>query len=123
MPLLLRHALIRLLLLAVFFNTAIGMPAHQAEHLQQATAATLPAAPPAAEEAADAIDAEHGSELHGACAWCLAYAHLDAPPPASAAGHAEAWQADLPRPQARAAFVPDPCHWPFASRDPPRTVS
>ena len=39
MPLLLRHALIRLLLLAVFFNTAIGMPAHQTVHLQDATAA------------------------------------------------------------------------------------
>jgi hypothetical protein len=120
MPLLLRHALIRLLLLAVFFNTAIGLPAHQAEHLHQAMAASVISAQPTADEA---FDAEHGSEAHGACAWCLAYAHLGTPIASSAVTHAVAWQAERPRPQARAAFVPDPCHWRFASRDPPQAVS
>lgn len=119
MPLLLRHALIRLLLLAVFFNTAIGMPAHQAEHLQQATATAFSAWPTADEATAE----EHGSELHVACAWCLAYAHLGTVPLSSPPLHAVVRQAELPRPQARRAFVPDPCHWPFAARDPPRSVS
>jgi hypothetical protein len=120
MPLLLRHALIRLLLLAVFFNTAIGMPAHQTAHLQDAAAAAVLSAHPAADEA---VDAEHDSEAHGACAWCLAYAHLGITPTPSTATHAVAWQAGFLRPQARAAFVPESCHWPFASRDPPQAVS
>jgi len=118
MPSLLRHALIRLLLLAVFFHTVIGMPAHQAAHQQQAVAALAGA--PAADEA---MDAEHGSEVHAACAWCLAYAQLGNAPASLAAAVIAVPQAELPRPQAREAFVPDPCRWPFAARDPPRALA
>jgi hypothetical protein len=117
---LLRRVLIRLLLLAVFFNTVVGLPAHEADHLHQAAAemAALSAQP--ADEDADAP--EHGSEVHGACAWCLAFAHPGIAP-TSLPALALAVQAGLPRPHAPGAFVPSPGRWPFASRDPPRAVS
>jgi hypothetical protein len=118
---LLRRLLIRLLLLAVFFNTVIGMPAHEAEHLQQATAEVMALSAQPADEDADA--SEHGNEAHGACAWCLAYAHLGIAPTSLPAVHALAVQAGLPRPHAPGTFVPSPGRWPFASRDPPHAVS
>ncbi|MGK6307740.1 DUF2946 family protein [Variovorax sp. DT-64] len=119
MPLLLRHVLVRLLLLTVFFNTVIGMPAHEAEHLQQTTVAAWSAH--GADEDADA--SEHGEEAHGACAWCFAYAHLGAALTSPATVHATAWQADTPRPRAPETFVPAAGRWRFASRDPPHTDS
>ena len=117
---LLRRVLTRLLLLAVFSNTVIGMPAHEAEHLQE-TSAAVTALSAAADEGADA--SEHGNEAQGACAWCLAFAHLGIAPTSLPAVHALAVQAGLPRPQAPGTFVPSPGRWPFASRDPPHTVS
>jgi hypothetical protein len=119
MPLLLRHVLVRLLLLTVFFNTVIGMPAHEAEHLQQTTVAAWSAQ--GAEE--DANASEHGEEADGTCAWCFAYAHLGAALTSSAAVRAAAWQADIPRPRAPETFVPRAERWRFASRDPPHTDS
>jgi hypothetical protein len=118
---LLRRLLIRLLLLAVFFNTVIGMPAHEAEHLQQSAAAVTALSAQPADEDADA--SEHGSEAHGACAWCLAHAHPGIAPTSSPAVPALAVQAGLPRPQAPATFIPSPGRWPFASRDPPHAAS
>ncbi|MBT2304988.1 DUF2946 family protein [Variovorax paradoxus] len=118
---LLRRLLIRLLLLAVFFNTVIGMPAHEAEHLQQTAAAVTALSAQPADEDADA--SEHGNEANGACAWCLAFAHLGIAPTSLPAVHALAVQAGLPRPQAPGTFVPSPGRCPFASRDPPHAVS
>lgn len=118
---LLRRVLIRLLLLAVFFNTVIGMPAHEAEHLQQATAAV--AALSAQQAAEDADASGHDNEAHGACAWCLAHAQLGIALTPSPAVHACALQAGLPRQHASGTFVPSPGRWPFASRDPPQAVS
>ncbi|CAN7734146.1 DUF2946 family protein [Variovorax sp. LjRoot84] len=118
---LLRHLLIRLLLLAVFFNTVIGMPAHEAEHLQQTAAAVTTLSAQLADEDADA--SEHGNEAHGVCAWCLAYAHLGIASTSLPAVHALTAQAGLPRPHAPGTFVPSPGRWPFASRDPPHAVS
>jgi hypothetical protein len=114
----LRRALTRLLLLAVFFNTVIGMPLHEAVHLQETGAAV--AALPAAQANGDADAAEHGQEVDGACAWCLAYAHLGTALSSPPAAHALPVHASLPGPQALPPFVPSPGRWPFASRDPPR---
>lgn len=116
-----RRLLIRLLLLAVFFNTVIGMPAHEAGHLQQAAAEVTALSVQLADEDADA--AEHGNEAHGACAWCLAHAQLGIAPTPSPVVHALAVQAGLARPHAPGTFVPSPGRWPFASRDPPHCVS
>ena len=117
---LLRRVLIRLLLLAVFFNTVIGMPAHEAGHLQQAAAAEMALPGPLADDNADGP--EHGNEAR-ACAWCLAHVQLGIVPTSSPGVHALAVQADLPRPHAPGTFVPSPGRWPFASRDPPRASS
>jgi hypothetical protein len=63
-----RRLLLRILLVAVFLNTAIGMPLHAAAHL---------------EVAATAVEAEDGEGGHPLCAWCFACAHqFSAPPPA-----------------------------------------
>lgn len=108
--------LLRLLLLAVFFNTAIGVPLHLAagKHLQvAASAAQAPdTGPPAPEHA------EHG---HGACAWCLAQAQqahalASAAPPVPPCAEPAATQPLAPR----SCFIAAPDRWPFAARDPPR---
>jgi hypothetical protein len=117
----LRRALTRLLLLAVFFNTVIGMPVHEAVHLQEAKAAVAALQVPQANDDADA--AEHGQEVDGACAWCLAYAHLGTALSSPPAARGLPVHAGLPRPQALPPFVPSPGHWPFASRDPPRLLA
>lgn len=120
---LLRRVLTRLLLLAVFFNAVIGMPAHEAEHLQKAAAAVAVAALSAPQASDEADAAEHGQEANGACAWCLAYAHLGTALGSPPAAHVLPVNAGVPRPQALPAFVPSPGHWPFASRDPPCPVA
>ena len=111
--------LLRLLLLAVFFNTTIGMPLHEATHLQRTG--------PDVVQAWSSLDAEedvpvsgHGEQAHGLCAWCLAFGQQataltsTAIPPQAATGRT----AQRPPPPA-VAFVPSPGRWRFASRDPP----
>lgn len=103
--------LLRLLLLAVFFNTAIGAPAHEATHLAHL-----------AEAVGGHVD-EDGSapddDPHGACEWCHACTQAFAPggplpsastPPVEATGFALPASDTLVR-----------CARPrsFASRDPP----
>ncbi|WP_280807295.1 DUF2946 family protein [Variovorax boronicumulans] len=109
--------LLRLLLLAVFFNAAIGMPLHEAGHLRQAADGLTQAA--AFEGCANAADPAGEEEAHGVCEWCLAYAH-HAPAPAPQPASFEVRQsAAMPRAPPVAVFVPNPLRWPFASRDPP----
>lgn len=115
---LLRRLLIQLLLLAVFFNTVIGMPAHEAGHLHQTAVAEA-----ALEGGEDASGPEHGAEAESACAWCLAHAHPGIMPTAESAVHALAVPAGPPQARAPEAFVPSPGRWPFSSRDPPRRFS
>ena len=111
-----RRILLRLLLLAVFFNTAVGMPLHEAEHLQQA-------GPEVAQEwrSLDADDTDgHDTEAQALCSWCVAFAQQASAvwaPPLCLASWAEPAALQATRPAA--AFVPDPERWPFASRDPP----
>jgi hypothetical protein len=114
-----RRILLRLLLLAVFFNTAVGMPLHEAEHLRQSG--------PDAAHAWSLLEADdntdpigHDTEAQALCSWCQAFAQqataLTAPPVDRVSG-AEPAAPLGSRPVV--AFVPDPDHWPFASRDPP----
>lgn len=106
----LRLLLLRLLLLAVFFNTAIGVPAHAIEHLREAQANLLD----------DETPAER-AEVHAACAWCSSHAQLEhaldatplRPGPCAAiAGHAVPWHGASAGPSAE--------RWPFCARDPPQ---
>jgi len=112
----LRH-LLRLLLLAVFFNAAIGMPLHEAGHLRQAADDLTQAA--AFEGCLDAADPAHEQEAHGVCEWCLAYVHHAAAPAQLPVALGVVQTAAMPRAPPGAVFVPNPARWPFASRDPP----
>jgi hypothetical protein len=111
-----RRILLRLLLLAVFFNTAIGMPLHEAEHLQRAG--------PEIGQAWRSLDTGeadgHDAEVQALCAWCAALSQQAGAiwaPPVYLASWTEPAALQAMRPAA--AFVPDPERWPFASRDPP----
>ncbi|HSW16601.1 MAG TPA: hypothetical protein VLJ86_05195 [Ramlibacter sp.] len=119
----LRRVLLRLLALAVFFNTVIGMPVHESGHLRQAKAAAMVEAL-SAQEVGDAYASqEQDGGAHGACAWCLALGHLGTALASHPAGHASALPTELPAPRATREFVPGPGRWPFASRDPPRAAA
>jgi hypothetical protein len=111
--------LLRLLLLAVFFNTAIGVPLHAAagKHLQMVTASAVQAADT---EAPAPEHAEHG---HGACTWCQAQAQqahalASANAPALPVAPRAATRPVEPRPR----WAPAPERWPFAARAPPHTA-
>ncbi|MGR4871207.1 DUF2946 family protein [Variovorax sp. LARHSF232] len=117
----LRRVLIRLLLLAVFFNTVIGMPAHEAGHLRQAEGVATALSGLDA-DGADASQ-EQGGEAHGVCAWCLALGHLGTALASRPAVQASALPAELPASRAPAEFILGPGRWPFASRDPPRAAA
>lgn len=118
-----RRILLRLLLLAVFFNTAIGVPLHEAEHLRQAAPA-ISQGWGLLEADGDTTSSEHGEEVHGLCAWCLAHAQQATALASPSALHATVVEpATLPGPGLAVAFAPSPGRWPFASRDPPRKLT
>jgi hypothetical protein len=119
---LLRRVLTRLLLLSVFFNTVVGMPAHEADHLRQ-TAAAAVTAQLAQQADQDAFASEQGDEAQSACAWCLAYAHLGTALTSLPAVHALAAPQELPKRLAQVVFVPRLHRQPFSSRDPPHAVA
>ncbi|MDM0057633.1 DUF2946 family protein [Variovorax fucosicus] len=114
-----RRILLRLLLLAVFFHTAIGTPLHEAEHLRQ-LGTDIAQGWRLLEADEDTASSGHGDQVQGLCALCLACAH-QAGMPATAPAFLAALAAPATRPgqQPAAAFVPSPGRWPFASRDPP----
>lgn len=115
----LRILLLRLLLVAAFFNAAIGMPLHEWAHLKELVATVSQGT-----EAHDAAaDDGQDAEVHGRCAWCAAheaqgmalplFASIDVPTVVVGTvgvGH-------------DAAFVPQGWHWRFAARDPPLALS
>ena len=115
------RVLLRFLLLAVFFNTVVGMPVHESLHLRDSGVA--PAVVAQADAAASQDD--DGEELHGLCAWCQAYAQQANSLPAPR------WQAHVP-PAAldlrlragttHTAPATDPPRWRFAARAPPRST-
>ncbi|RYF56672.1 MAG: hypothetical protein EOO29_52240, partial [Comamonadaceae bacterium] len=72
------RTLLRFLLLAVFFNTALGMPWHAAQHLpgDGHFSTHAQAAEHAAQgaSAAQAHDEDEAGDVHSTCAGCLAQA-------------------------------------------------
>lgn len=113
-----RPVILRLLLLAVFFNTAIGSSLHAAEHLRESVAARAVADAAFRADRVEASDEAPEPAAHGACAWCAAFVHgewLDAPASALLVpGEAHALRLAKPTPAA-----PAPLRWRFAARDPP----
>jgi hypothetical protein len=104
-----RRLLLRFLLLAVFFNTVIGVPLHAAQHVhEQHTPAQVCAHEHAgAPDAQEACHAEDLAGIHAACTWCASHAQLgmaalpaklDAPPALTspARWHAVGRQGSLP---------------------------
>jgi hypothetical protein len=122
-----RLLVLRLLLLAVFFNTAIGMPLHSATHMRQAAAGAVQAFVAAngcedralAGEAGQAGQATESAEA--ICVWCMGHAphaaamlpHLDLPLAAAQASERAA-------PRAVPGAITAQNRWAVASRDPPR---
>lgn len=122
-----RLLVLRLLLLAVFFNTAIGMPLHGATHIRQAVAgpAQVFAGLNGCEDDALAGQAGEKAEVveaaEAVCVWCMGHAP-----------QAAAWLPHFGLPLAVAAppervpprtvggAIPSQNRWAFASRDPPR---
>ncbi|MBY0410443.1 MAG: DUF2946 family protein [Burkholderiaceae bacterium] len=111
------------LLLVALFNALVGVPLHEARHIQQlADIATASAA--ASEVDAVAPDStasdEHSENTHTTCSWCLTHA-LEA-----GLAYAPGNQPPLPAqlsaalPQGAAdPFTAQQVRWPFSVRDPP----
>ncbi|WKB55425.1 DUF2946 family protein [Eleftheria terrae] len=111
-----QRLLLRLLLLAVWFNTAMALPLHQAEHIKRLASSALE------------LQAEAGSrrpaqdpDLYEQCEWCAVYAQFAGMVPDGAA----LWPGVLvspasyetPKPQA---FFPAHRAWsPASPRGPP----
>jgi hypothetical protein len=68
-----RRLLLRVLLIAVFLNAAVGVPLHAAVHL---------AAPEAAHSTSAPEDGDSHENIQSGCAWCLAQAEASGAPPA-----------------------------------------
>jgi hypothetical protein len=111
--------LLRLLLLAVVFNTAVGIPAHEVMHLERAAAAMAVSESPQEASDADADASRPCDEASAACAWCLAHANLGLPLTSAVAVPAWVEGTSPPRPQGHETFVRRPARWDFAARDPP----
>ncbi|MGJ7493180.1 DUF2946 family protein [Variovorax sp. ZT4R33] len=116
----LRTLLLRLLLIAAFFNAAIGMPLHEVGHLQELAVAQ--AADARAIGNTDGEPSEH-AEINGLCAWCAAYA-AQGMALALVTAFAVPAEAVAPPPVRRVAdFVPPGWRWRFAARDPPLALT
>lgn len=114
-----------LLLLVALFNALVGVPLHEARHIQAlAGIATASAAAVDVDAVAVATDSpasdEHSENTHTTCSWCLTHA-LEA-------GFAYAPGNQPPLPAQLSAALPqgaaDPftaqqVRWPFSVRDPP----
>jgi hypothetical protein len=114
----LRTLLLRLLLVAAFFNAAVGVSLHESGHLRElVAAATQDAQARPIGETGDEPSSQ--AEASGLCAWCTAYA-TQATPLAFTTALAVPAQALAPHPvRGWAAFTPQGWHWRFAARDPP----
>lgn len=128
----LRLAILRVLLLALCFNTTVGMAAHAAEHLREVLAASfiqvpdarptsLAAGPDVPQTAGpEAAQAEGDHESHGRlCEWCVAFSHPSVGLGAAQTVALPVQAAVPPQPLRDTGFVPEPRRWRFASRDPP----
>jgi len=106
--------LLRLLLLSVFFNTAIGLPTHEAKHLPNLGEAV------AGWQADGGTGSPDDDGLHELCEWCHAHAQAFAPVAAGPVTLPLAPTADRFAPPASDTLVRSARPWTFASRDPPR---
>jgi hypothetical protein len=125
-----RTLVLRLLLLAVFFNTAVGMPVHSASHLRQGFApqalapeyfAALWGGEDRMSESAEPALAPHQTEsAETVCAWCMGHAAQAvaclASPRLPLAVPARQLR---PPPRTLHAAFSTQNRWAFASRDPP----
>jgi len=116
---LIRRALLKVLLIAVFVNAAIGVPLHAAVHLgdgEVAQAHSFGAAEPASHDHGE----DHDDRADGSCAWCLAYAQASSVPPAVLdALPSGDWQVPHARPTAAIAPAFSAGLWSSAPRGPP----
>jgi hypothetical protein len=104
---------LRLLLLAVFFNAAIGMPAHEATHLAHLDEVVV------GHVDGDESPEDEQHEQHELCAWCHAGAQalaLNAAPPSASPQSDGTDRFALP---ASDTLVRSARPRSFASRDPP----
>lgn len=122
-----RLFVLRLLLLAVFFNTAIGMPVHSASHMRQAASGAVQAfvAQQGCEAPAQAAYGDtQGGQAEAAeavCVWCMGHApHAAALLPHAHLPLAAAAPPVRVPPRAVDGDIPAQNRWAFASRDPPR---
>lgn len=114
-----RALILRVLLLAVLFNTAIGVPLHAAEHLRQGMAGIAALALAEAADDAQAEPDEREGLAHATCVWCASHAQLASALafitpalPVLAIRAVEVAAEGTP-------FVAQPERWRFAARDPP----
>lgn len=120
-----RLFVLRLLLMAVFFNTTIGMPSHGASHIRQAAdMARAFVALDACEDPAQAggtAGAQTAEDAEAVCAWCLGHApHAAALLPHPGLPLVAAALPERAPPRAVPGAIPAQNRWAFASRDPPR---
>ena len=118
-----RRLLLKVLVIAVFLNTVIGLPLHAAMHLASGGAAEAALPFSAAEfSAAEAGAADEHDEraADAPCAWCLAQAEASGAPPAVAdpVPHS-AWHGPSPVPAAAVPAVFSAGLWSSAPRGPP----
>lgn len=109
-----RRALLRLLLLAVFLHTCIGLPLHEAEHLQAAMGTGPKTASAEQNDVPQPAKPAHALE-HGPCAGCLAFAQpaalsggIGLPVPQAGAGP------KCPQPTAHSGICLRASTWPLA---------
>lgn len=114
-----RHILLRFLLLAMFFNMAIGMPMHEAKHLLGSESNAAQQASWTEEVMEDSQSSNEAKDAASTCAWCLSYAQHATTTALPALLALLITPATLVVIQPDTRFVATALRWPFASRDPP----
>jgi hypothetical protein len=122
-----RRLLLKVLVIAVFLNTVVGLPLHAAVHLAAGGAAegqafsTSASGPSESGRAASGAADEHGDRAADApCAWCLAQAEATGAPPAwPGLGRPGDWREPSAAPQTAVPVVFSAGLWSSAPRGPP----
>lgn len=117
-----RRLLLKVLVIAVFLNTVVGLPLHAALHLAAGSPAEGPAFTTAQAGTADPGQADEGDEraADAPCAWCLAQAEATGAPPAVPdPGQHGDWHAPCAAPETAEPAVFSAGLWSSAPRGPP----
>ena len=110
-----RRVLLKVLLIALFLNAAIGVPLHAGVHLGGGVAAEATVEPASAGHGEDPDEPRHTS-----CAWCLAHVEASsAPPTALDALIPGDWRVTHARPAAVAVPAFSAGLWASSPRGPP----